>query len=250
MDSLDYKKWVETAVRPESEERVQGMFASVARRYDLANTMMSFGMHYPWKRFTVKEAALKAGDRVLDCCAGTCDLAILEAREAGPEGRVVALDFNQEMLDVGKFKVEKAGLGERVSYCVGNAEEPPFEPESFNAVTIGVASRHLDVKKAYENWFRLLKPGGRVVCLDFFTPPNPGFRALYGFYADRVLPRIGTVVTRDRTGVYYYLHKSVKLFFTPDQYAEIIASAGFENVRYTRLTGGIVCVHVGEKPLA
>lgn len=245
---MDYKEWISTAVRPETEERVQGMFSSVARRYDIANTAISFGLHYPWKTYTAAQAGLKPGDSALDVCAGTCDLTIKLAQIVGPKGKITALDRNEDMLNMGQFKLQKRGLADRVMTHVGNAEVlSEFPDNTFNAVTIGVASRHLDVAEAYKEWFRVLKPGGRVVCLDFFQPPNAAFRGLYGFYAKRILPTVGEVITGDKTGVYHYLHKSVELFFTPDEYSQIIENAGFKNVRYTRLTGGICCVHVGEK---
>ncbi len=247
---MDYKNWLNTAVRPESEERVQGMFSSVARRYDLANTAVSFGMHYPWKTFMVNQANLSPGDTALDVCAGTCDIAMKLAREVGPTGHVVALDRNEEMLEVGKYKLRKHGLLDRSEIRVGDAEAmPELESESFNAVTIGVASRHLDVAEAYKEWYRLLKPGGRVICLDFFQPPNDIFRSLYTWYSKHILPPIGEVLTGDKTGVYHYLNKSIELFFSPEEYSKIIEDAGFKNVRYTSKTGGIACIHVGEKPL-
>ena len=245
---MDYKNWLNTAVRPESEERVQTMFSSVARRYDLANTAVSFGMHYPWKTFATNQANLSPGDSALDVCAGTCDITIKLARQVGPTGRVVALDRNEEMLEVGRYKLRKQGLLDRVELMVGNAESiPELEDESFNAVTIGVASRHLDVAEAYKEWRRVTKPGGRVVCLDFFQPPNDTFRSLYTWYSKNILPYIGEALTGDRTGVYHYLNKSIELFFSPEEYSKIIEDAGYKNVRYTQMTGGIVCIHVGEK---
>src|SRR3989304_5023728 len=118
---LDYRKWVGPALRPEPEDRVQAMFTSVARRYDLANTLMSFGMHYAWKRFAADETKLKEGGRALDVCAGTCDIAVLLAQKVGPTGQVVALDFNDDMLAVGREKIKKAGLDDRVMFLRQNA---------------------------------------------------------------------------------------------------------------------------------
>lgn len=244
---IDYKTWVNTAVRPESEEKVQAMFSSVAKRYDIANTLISFGMHYPWKYRTIEVAGTKEGSNVLDVCAGTCDLGILHAKKAGSTGKVTAFDFNKAMLDVGRYKVEKHGLLDRFEFVQGNAEDIKLPDNTYDIVTIGVASRHLDAKKAFAEIYRVLKPGGKFVCLDFFEPPNPVFAKLYAFYSMRILPWIGTFITRDKTGVYYYLRKSIDLFFSPEQYAEIIEGVGFKDVKFERMSGGIVCIHSGVK---
>lgn len=238
---------LERVKRPETKERIQEMFVSVAHRYDLANTLMSFGLHYSWKRFTVGQAGVKKGDRVLDVCAGTCDLAITEAKIVGDGGKVVAVDFTADMLAVGEYKISKAGLAHRVECKLGDAHNLPLNDNDFNAVTIATATRHLDVEKAFKEMYRVLKPGGKVACLDFFQPPNPVFRRLYDFYSYWILPKIGVLATGDKTGVYRYLPDSIRVFHSPDKFKELMEKVGFKNVHYKRLAFGIVCVHVGEK---
>lgn len=233
--------------RPESPEKIQAMFSSVAKHYDLANSLMSFGLHYRWKRFAVQQTGLREGDTALDVCSGTHDIAILLAKIVGPRGAVTALDFNADMLEVGKYKVAKEGLTDRITSIVGDAHELPFPDSQFNAVTIAVASRHLHLERAISEFSRVLKPGGRFVCLEFFQPPNPLFRRLYNVYSYSLMPRVGTLVTGDKTGVYHYLPDSIRVFPTPERFRDIIAAAGLTNTRFDRLTGGVVCVHVGEK---
>lgn len=224
------------------------MFSSVAKRYDLANTLMSWGLHYSWKRFTAEQTGLQEGDKAIDICSGTNDLAILLAKKVGPTGRVTAVDFNARMLEVGKYKVEKAGLSDSVTCKIGDAENLPLPDDTFNAATIAVASRHLRVNRAFAEMYRVLKPGGQVVCLEFFQPPNVFFRRLYDFYSYHLMWRIGKWVTRDKTGVYEYLPNSIRVFYTPEKFKEIMEKVGFVNVKYQPLNCGIVYVHTGEKP--
>lgn len=223
------------------------MFSSVAKRYDLANSLMSLGQHYRWKRYAASQTGLKPGDTALDVCAGTNDMAILMARMVGSKGAVTALDFTEDMLEAGKYKAGKAGLSERITNVVGDAHELPFNGTQFNAVTIAVASRHLHLDKALSEFHRVLKPGGHFVCLEFFLPPNPVFRRLYDLYSYTLMPRLGTWATGDKTGVYRYLPDSIRVFPTPQKFLDIMRSVGFKNVRFSRLSGGVVCVHVGEK---
>jgi demethylmenaquinone methyltransferase/2-methoxy-6-polyprenyl-1,4-benzoquinol methylase len=233
--------------RPETRERIQEMFSSIAARYDIANTLVSFGRHYYWKRLTVTKADVKTGDKVLDLCAGTCDLAIMEAKIVGNSGRVTAVDFTLEMLDVGKHKAEKAGLADKIEFMIGDAHKLPFSDNVFDGLTIATATRHLDLDIAFREMYRVLKPGGKISCLDFFIPPNKLFKSLYDFYSYSIMRRAGIFITKDKTGIYDYFPDTIRVFLTPDEFKEKMEKAGFKNVKYQRLTGGIVCIHTGDK---
>lgn len=233
--------------RPETPKKVQDFFTSVAKRYDLANSLMSFGLHYSWKRKAVKEAGVKEGMQVLDICSGTNDVAILEAKIVGEKGHVTALDWNEAMQAAGRFKVDKFGLTDRVTNVIGDAEKLPFEDNTFDRATVAVASRHLNIDKHFQEMYRVLKPGGRGVCVDFFQPPNPLFRRLYNFYSYAIMPKIGTWVTGDKTGVYDYLPDSIRVYYTPEDFSKEMKNAGFKDVKYYPITQGIVYVHAGNK---
>jgi demethylmenaquinone methyltransferase/2-methoxy-6-polyprenyl-1,4-benzoquinol methylase len=238
---------LEDTKRPEAPEKVQAFFSSVAKRYDLANSLMSFGLHYSWKRKAVEASDVKPGMKVLDICTGTADVAIMLAKKVGPQGQVVGVDWNQDMLDVGKDKVEKAGLSERITLKLGDAENLPLEDNQFDRATVTVASRHLNIDKHFQEMYRVLKPGGRGLCLDFFQPPNPIFSKMYDLYSYTVMPRIATWVTQDKTGVYDYLPDSIRVYYTPEDFKREIIKAGFKDVIYYPLCHGIVYIHTGVK---
>ncbi len=232
----------------EREAPVQEMFSSIARSYDLNNTLLSMGLHYLWKQQTVREARPPFAGRAADLCAGTCDIAGLMARQMGPDGRVDALDLNAEMLEVGRYKMAREELSDRVSITQGNAESLPFESNAYDAVTVGFGIRNVvNRQTAFEEMHRILKPGGRAVCLEFSRPVNPVLRSLYEFYNFTLLPKIGTVVAKDNTQVYEYLPASIKAMPDQEALADIVRAAGFSQVYYTNLCGGIVALHVGVK---
>lgn len=227
---------------------VQRMFSSAARRYDLNNTILSFGIHHHWKRYTVKQAAVHEGDRVLDVCTGTADMAILLAKQVGPSGEVTALDLNPDMLEVGKRKAQRRGLEDRIRCILGNAESLQFRDDRFDAATVGFGVRNVkNLEKAFAEMYRVTKPGGRVVCLEFTQPANPLIRHLYDFYSFTLLPAIGTVISGDRTGIYTYLPDSIRKFPPPEALRQLMLETGFSSVSYMALSGGIVAVHTGIK---
>lgn len=230
------------------QEPVQEMFTSIAKSYDLNNTLLSFGLHHLWKEHAVREARLPYGGRAADLCAGTCDIAAIMARRMGPEGHVDALDLNAEMLAVGERKLKRAGLSGRVTVTHGNMEQLPFDGGAYDAVAVGFGIRNVvNRPKALAEMHRILKPGGRAVCLEFSRPVNPAWRRLYTFYNFRVLPKVGTLVARDRTRVYEYLPTSIAEFPPQDELAGMMREAGFSQVRYTNRAGGVVAIHVGIK---
>ena len=235
-------------VPTEKERAVQRMFSAIARWYDLNNTVLSFGLHHRWKREAVARAQAKPGQTVLDLCAGTCDLAILLGNAVGPEGRVVACDLNAEMLEIGRAKVAKIGYADRIACVLGNAEALDFDDASFDALTVAFGIRNVtNIPRALREMARVLRPGARAVCLEFSRPTVAPLRAAYDLYSFTLLPKIGTLIARDRTGVYQYLPDSIRHFPPQDEFAAMWREAGFRNVGYTNYSGGIVAIHVGMK---
>jgi demethylmenaquinone methyltransferase/2-methoxy-6-polyprenyl-1,4-benzoquinol methylase len=237
----------------DKEQAVQKMFSSIARYYDLNNTLLSFGIHHQWKRQMVEQARISSGDFVLDVGAGTADLAILAAKKVGPQGTVIASDLNAPMLQIGREKLARvcAALGKaapKTDCIIANAESLPFKDHSVDVVLTGFCMRnvaHLD--QALREIFRVLKPAGRFVCLEFSTPKYKFLRRLYDFYSYQFLPAIGTWVAKDRTGVYQYLTDSIRLFPNQEAFLSKMQKAGFQEVHYLNKTGGIVAIHIATK---
>ena len=237
------------------EQKVQAMFSSIARRYDLNNSLLSLWQHHAWKRKAVELADFQDGMSALDLCAGTADLAILLGRRVrsrnggtgrGTKSRVIALDLNERMLDLGRGKVAGEGLGRWVTCLRGNAEWIQFKDASFDRVTVAFGIRNVDnVPKALGEIRRVLKPAGRLVCLEFSRPVWGLLRRFYDFYSIRLLPWIGTAVSGDKTGVYEYLPDSIRQFPDQEGFKQLMRGAGFEKVEYLNLSGGIVAVHIG-----
>jgi len=235
---------------PGREQQVQAMFSAIAPRYDLNNTLLSFGLHHRWKRAAIEAAALQPGGWLLDLCAGTGDLAVLAARQLGDGGLVIASDLNRAMLEVGARRAKRLGIDQRVRFIQGHAESIQLADRSVDAVTVAFGIRNVDhPERAFAEIFRVLKPGSRLVCLEFSKPVSGWLRGCYNFYSNTLLPWIGTAVARDRTGVYRYLPASIREFPDQERLASMLEAAGFSPVQYTNLTGGIVAIHVGTKPV-
>ena len=231
----------------EKERAVQRMFSSIARFYDLNNTLLSFGLHHRWKVRTIELAALRPGEAVADIGAGTADLSILAAGAVGSEGKVVALDLNEPMLRLGRKKLSGRRIGQALC-ALGNAERLPLADRSVDAVLTGFCMRNVtDLDQALREIYRILKPGGRMACLEFSRPPGYTLRKLYDFYSFTLLPKIGTWVSKDPTGVYSYLPDSIRKFPDQEGLKKRMENAGFAQVTYENLTGGIVAIHVGRK---
>ncbi len=231
----------------EKAKLVQKHFNSIARKYDFMNTLLSFGLHYRWKWIAVNMLGLKQGCRVIDVCGGTADLAILAARYVGSEGHVTVYDFNRAMMLAGKSKVHKALVDGRISYVQGDAEQIAFPDNQFDAAMVGFGIRNLThMEKGLAEMYRVLKPGGTAMCLEFSRPTNPVFRFLYDAYSFYVMPFMGRLFTGSPTA-YTYLPSSIRLFPLPDEVSAMLLHIGFSTVSYHRLTNGIAVVHLGIK---
>ena len=231
----------------EKVKRVREVFSSVANRYDLMNDLMSFGIHRLWKRFVIDLAGVRAGERVLDVAGGTGDLSAAFSKTVGPKGLVVLSDINAEMLSQGRARLTDRGVA-GVPLAQANAEKLPFADDSFDCITIGFGLRNVtDKDAALRSMTRCLKPGGRLLVLEFSKPLNSGLAKLYDEYSFRILPVLGRVVAQDE-GSYRYLAESIRMH--PDQATlkAMMTSAGLERVQVYNLTGGIVAVHRGYRP--
>lgn len=229
------------------EKTVQTMFSAIARYYDLNNSLLSFGLHHAWKRKTLALLGLQTGDAVLDIGAGTADLSILAAQCVGTAGHVIATDLNEAMLRLGKEKLNARKL-DHVACVLANAEGLPFPDQSFDAILTGFCMRNVsDLNQALREIQRLLKPGGKMACLDFSTPVFAPFRKLYDFYSFSLLPKIGTWIAKDETGIYQYLPDSIRKFPNQSDFKKQIEAAGFEEVDYCNQAGGIVAIHTGRR---
>lgn len=230
------------------EQAVQRMFTAIARVYDLNNTLLSFGLHHRWKRRAASFVPMVEGGRAIDIGAGTADLALLIEPRMGKGGHVIASDLNHAMLVEGLKKIEARHLRSRIACLRANAEQLGFADHTFHAVTTGFCMRNVgNLMQACVEIRRVLRPGGRFVCLEFSRPVHGWLRTLYDWYSFRLLPWVGTRVASDRTGVYEYLPASIRSF--PDQvrFSELLREAGFRHVEYRNLTGGIVAIHIATK---
>ncbi len=228
-------------------DRVLGHFNSVARHYDFMNTLLSFGIHYAWKRTAVRMLKLAPGDRVLDVCGGTGDLAILAARKVGPQGRVVIYDINRAMIHAGLHKIVDSEMGTRLRHVQGNAEHISFPNHHFEAVMVGFGIRNVTrMKKGLAEMYRVLKPGGKMMCLEFSKPIWPVFRWLYDFYSFHIMPFLGELIAGSRKA-YTHLPESIRMFPLPDELSELLKTIGFSQVTYRSLTNGIAVIHLAVK---
>jgi len=234
------------ADRPPKEEYVEKLFTSIAPRYDLLNSLLSFNRHKYWRAFSVRQCRLSPSDRALDVAAGTLDFAVELSKAVGPSGEVVAVDFCRPMLELGRQKIERQGIA-NISAIEGNAEHLPVPSDSFRAATIGFALRNVaDVERTIAEMARAVEPGGRVVCLELARPQGPVFKHIYNLYFNRVLPFIGGLISRSHES-YAYLPASLRSFYTREELTRVMKKVGLADIEVHDLTGGIVAVHIGTK---
>jgi demethylmenaquinone methyltransferase/2-methoxy-6-polyprenyl-1,4-benzoquinol methylase len=243
-DKTTHFGYREVPVR-EKARLVHDVFRSVAGNYDLMNDLMSLGVHRAWKRDFIAHSGVRLGDQVLDLAGGTGDIAALLSRVVGGQGRVVLTDINEAMLDVGRRRLEDRGIVGNVSYALVNAETLPFEDGRFDAVTIAFGLRNVtDKDAALREMFRVLKPGGRALILEFSEVRHEPLRLVYDAWSFGVLPLLGKLVADDEDS-YRYLAESIRKHPPQEELAQMMREAGFSEVRYRNLSGGIVAIHSG-----
>jgi len=229
----------------DKQGRVAGVFDSVANSYDIMNDAMSLGIHRLWKRFAVEQAGARPGQTILDLAGGTGDLAARLSSLVGAQGEVIIGDINASMLSVGRERLLDKGITGNVDFVQANAENLPFPDGSFDCITIAFGLRNVtDKKKALDSMYRVLKPGGRVLVLEFSKPVIPGLRQIYDFYSFNVLPVMGRLIAKDEKS-YRYLAESIRMHPDQENLKLMMETAGFEDCDYFNLSGGIVALHRG-----
>lgn len=225
--------------------RVAAVFDSVVDRYDLMNDLMSAGIHRLWKRLTAGQTGLRPGQSALDVAAGTGDLALRLSRQVGPTGHVVLSDINHAMLEYGRGRMVDSGVTGNVAYVLADAQTLPFADSTFDCVTIGFGLRNVtDKDAALRSMLRVLKPGGRVLILEFSHLTIEALRPLYDFYSFRVMPLMGRLVASDARS-YQYLAESIRMHPNQEDLQRMMEAAGFENCSYLNLSGGVAALHRG-----
>lgn len=235
---------------PESQKskKVAEVFHSVAAKYDVMNDLMSMGIHRLWKRFTIELSGVRAGNKVLDIAGGTGDLTAKFSRLVGETGEVVLADINSSMLNVGRDKLTDKGIVNNVRFVQADAEKLPFAENTFDCVTIAFGLRNVTHKEeALKSIFRVLKPGGRLLVLEFSKPTNNLFSKVYDAYSFTFLPMMGKLITNDADS-YKYLAESIRMHPDQETLKAMMQVAGFNPVTYHNMTGGIVALHKGIKP--
>ena len=228
----------------EKAQRVARVFDSVATRYDLMNDVMSMGMHRIWKAITISQANVKPGQRVLDVASGTGDLALAFAKRVGPLGKVVMSDINAQMLARGRNRLIDHGYP--IESVVCDAEHLPFPDQSFDLVTVAFGLRNMtDKPAALKQMHRVLKPGGKLMVLEFSKVAAP-LEKLYDLYSFKVLPWLGKRIAQDEDS-YRYLAESIRMHPGPEELAQMMRDAGFDIVRFSTMSAGIVALHQGIK---
>jgi len=231
----------------EKSQLIRGYFNSVAQKYDMMNTLLSFGIHHIWKRIAVRMLGLNNGDRVLDVCGGTGDLAILAVGAVNPTGHVILYDLSSAMINAGRFKKNNSSIRRRIQYIQGDVQHISFHDESFDAAMVGFGIRNvIDMKKGFKEMYRVLKPGGKMMCLEFSKPASSLFRLLYDYYSFYVIPFLGKVLTGS-VQAYTHLPESIRTFPSPDALSDILKNIGFMHVTHRNLTNGIAVIHLAKK---
>jgi demethylmenaquinone methyltransferase / 2-methoxy-6-polyprenyl-1,4-benzoquinol methylase len=231
----------------EKQRRVRAIFESVAGKYDLMNDLMSMGVHRLWKQFALGQTGLRPGQWALDVAGGTGDLAVGLAKQVGDDGLVVLTDINDAMLARGRDRTMDQGIVRNLRCSMANAERLPFKDNCFDCVTIAFGLRNVtDKDAALRSMFRVLRPGGQLLVLEFSKPVAPGLKPIYDTYSFNVLPWLGKLIARDEAS-YRYLAESIRRFPDQETLLRMMRDAGLEDCRYHNLSGGIVALHRGYK---
>ncbi|HVB21780.1 MAG TPA: ubiquinone/menaquinone biosynthesis methyltransferase [Ktedonobacteraceae bacterium] len=228
---------------------VQNLFGRIARIYDPMNRLMSFGFDRQWRAFAARYLALGTGEVGLDLGAGTADLSIAVIRRSGPGTHIIGMDITPEMLERGRAKVSRLGLQDRIELRIGDAEQIDLPDNSVDGCCSAFTVRNLtDIRQGFREMLRVVKPGGRVVCLEISHPPGKIFGSLFHFYFYQLAPLFGTIIGK-AFEEYNYLPNSLTTFPNAPALKTIMEEVGWSDVRFYRLTGGIVAVHVGTKKI-
>lgn len=228
------------------EQRVHHVFEKIYKNYDKMNSVISFQQHKAWRKDTMKRMSVKPGSAALDLCCGTADWTIALADEVGPNGKVVGLDFSKNMLKIGQEKVSSLNLNQ-VTLVHGNAMDLPFEDNSFDYVTIGFGLRNVpDYMQVLKEMYRVVKPGGKVVCLETSQPTLFGFKQLYFFYFRFIMPVFGKLFAKSYEE-YSWLQESARDFPGMKELARMFEEAGFTNIQVKPYTFGVAAMHLGYK---
>ncbi|OGW36914.1 MAG: bifunctional demethylmenaquinone methyltransferase/2-methoxy-6-polyprenyl-1,4-benzoquinol methylase [Nitrospirae bacterium RBG_13_39_12] len=239
MNIVDYKE--------RDEKKVEQMFSAIAPRYDLLNHVLSLGLDFRWRKKVAMETGKIYCRRILDVCTGTGDMAIELCRFWKGQARIEGLDFSNELLEIGRKKVKKAELADKIIFREGNAEKLPYEDEQFDAITITFGLRNIKNRlKALKEFYRVTKPDGCFVCLEFSRPETPIFSRLYSFYLAKLIPLISNLLGSD-PDAYRYLGMTIGDFPSALELVSLIKTAGWKNVTHYTLAGGIVAIHRGTR---
>ncbi|CAA0079534.1 Ubiquinone/menaquinone biosynthesis C-methyltransferase UbiE [BD1-7 clade bacterium] len=237
----------QTVAKDEKAGKVADVFHSVAAKYDIMNDLMSGGVHRLWKQFTIEASCARRGQKILDIAGGTGDLAGKFSKIVGKDGQVILSDINASMLGVGRDKLTDRGIAGNINYVQANAESLPFPDNYFDCITIAFGLRNVTEKdKALESMYRILKPGGRLLVLEFSKPQNTLLERAYDTYSFRILPKMGELVANDAES-YRYLAESIRMHPDQETLKQMMLDAGFDQVEYHNMTGGIVALHKGLK---
>ncbi len=232
----------------EKEDAVCRHFNRVAPKYDFMNSLLSFGIQHAWKRAAMRLLNVRRGQRVLDVCGGTGDLAILAAKKTGAAGRVIIYDINRAMLAAGRHKIDPVPQLGHISYVQANAEQLTFADNTFDRAMVGFGIRNLThLEKGFQEIYRVLKPGGRFLCLEFSQPLNPIFRSLYDFYSFNIMPALGQLIAGSAES-YACLPETIRMFPLPDELSDILRDIGFQDISWRPLTNAIAVAHIAVKP--
>jgi len=227
---------------------VQSIFSSIATKYDRLNTILTLNIDQLWRKKTVKLCNIKENQKVLDLCCGTGKMLELECKAVGKNTAVIGLDFNKDMISVGYKNLNESSNNYKYNLIQGDAMALPFQDNTFHCITIAFGLRNVpDKRKAISEMYRVLKPGGKVACLELSKPEMPVFKNIYNLYFNFALPIIGYLGTQDKAA-YYYLRDSVNGFMSKNKLKSEFNNVGFENSGFESLSLGIASIHFGSKP--